>query len=237
MEEDDEKLKLIIGESKTRWEDTIISRGAHLFAKKEYQRSLECWLKVANSRAQKDLRYEEVDGQARCHYHLKQYEEAFHHATTLVALAPGDSAAWELHGTLHAELSHSLDRQLESFLRSLACDHPIFQVYFKIADIYRHLNFPHVVQYLLYRVSRRLNSSKQSFMYKTFSGKIDELKQWSESNTSTEMVSRSSFPYVETVVDLETRIFGPGFAKVASALSGSLVEEEVVEDVRDPSTM
>jgi tetratricopeptide (TPR) repeat protein len=239
MEEDDEKLKLIIGESRTRLEDTIITRGSHLFAKKDYLGSLACWKKIENMRVHsKDVRQEELDGATRCYYHLEQYDQAFVYAERLVSSAPNDSSAWNLHGLIRTKLVHPLSRQLESFLRSVTSPSPLYQVYLNIAEIYRHQNLPQIVKYLLWKISGHSRKSKLPSIYKAFETQLEILKAWTETSYTEQSNATSAFPEDTVIVELEMRFFGASLNRInAASLASSSTTDDDLADVRDPSRM
>jgi len=260
MEEDDEKLKLVIGESKSRYEDTLICRAAHLFAKKEFQKSLVVWQKIESLRAHpKEARYEEIDGCARCFFHLEQYREAYEYVNRLVSLASNDAAAWLLRSQIELKLPSDLDPNVNqsnvvddigvvtvqvhnavtSLLRSLLCPSPLLQAYISLAHLYRSFNSPLVVQFLVFRAHVHIRKSKRAEMYAAFLFELSELEKWFDGFVPREVVEigiKSVFKQDSVVMELETRYFGEGFERVCQAASIPPSEEEL-PDIRDPSRM
>lgn len=266
MEEDDEKLKLTIGESKSRYEDTLITRGAHLFAKKDYQKSLAVWQKIESLREHaKDVRYEELDGCARCYYHLCMYSDAHIYVERLVSLASNDGTAWLLRSQIEEKLGSSTgsisgesstDQEAEiavslahkrasmvSLLRSLLCPSPPLQAYLSLAQVYRTLQSPHVVKFLTFRAHGYIKRSRRPEMQTSFLAQLADLDAWSNGfslGDSADIEISNAYAQDAAVVDLERRLFGEKFERVRAQLTGVAPvsqSEEDIPDVRDPSRM
>lgn len=243
MEEDDEKLKEVIGESRARLEDTILTRAAHYFIKKDYESSLRCWSKLDKLRNKpNELRYEDVDGACRCLYHLKRFEESLTYADKLVRIVPNDATAWNLRALVLLELNRIPDA-LTSFLTSILCPVPVYRSYIDAAEIYKSLELVQAVKFLLRRFSRSAKRSKLPGVASPLESRFEALRVWSESyalsSTNSDAEGRDhSFPENTALVELEGRVFGSGFSALASRFTEEIddVEPESSE-VRDPSRM
>lgn len=241
METNDDKLRLLIGESKTRFEDTIITRGSHLFLMKDYQGSLECWLKIEKMRyVPKDVRFEELDGATRCYYQLKQFEAALAYSERSVSVAPNESSAWLLQGLIKTELNLPVSRRMESFLRAITCPSPVFEGYLNLAEAYLTLNAHSIVKYLLFKMDLHSKKTKFPTMYQSFQPRLDHLKQCLETLTTDSDSIKHVFESDTVLVELENRAFGTSFARILQidhAASSSHTTDDDISEVRDPSRM
>lgn len=243
MEEDDAKLKLLIGESKSRLEDTIITRGAYLYRQKNYHASLACWKKLEAMRGSpKDARYEELDGLARCYLHLEDLHLAQQNSERLVLVAPSDSAAWELHGRILEKLAQPLSTYGKSFLRSMASPSPVFQVYLHLASAYQTAGNVPVVKYLIYKAKSHMRGTRLLSNYNRILPNLEALEEWVQSN----IVDGDESAHLKRIVEdaegqeLESRLFGPNFSRVVDLLNSdslSNLEDSGTDDVKDPSKM
>ena len=263
MEEDDAKMKLMIGESKSRYEDTLVTRGAHLFSKKDYQKSLAVWQKIESLREHaKDVRYEELDGCARCYYHLREYNDAHIYVERLLSLASNDGAAWLLRSQIESKLaSHGVktrasspgeDKEKESeahlrasmtsLLRAMLCPSPPLQAFLSLAQVYRSHNSPYVVKFLVFRAQGNIRRSKRRDMQTSFVEELASLEHWSNGFSSidtSEITIENAYEHDMIVVDLERRLFGEKFERVRVLATGVTVpqSEDDISEVRDPSRM
>jgi tetratricopeptide (TPR) repeat protein len=240
LEEDDDKLRLMIGESKTRFEDTIITRGSYLFLKKDYKGSLACWLKIENLREKaKDVRFEELDGATRCYFHMERYEDALIYSERAVATAPNESSGWNLQGLIRTKLGQPIARRLESFLHSACCPSPLFEAYLNLAELYFTQNAHQIVKFLLFKMASHSRKTKLPSMYHTYDLRINSLKQWIEASASNSLPPTHIFETDERVLDLESRLFGASFSRLheASLTTSSSTTDDDISDVRDPSRM
>lgn len=234
----------MIGDSKARLEDTILTRAAHYFIKKDYESSLACWQKLDKMRSKpKEPRYEDLDGAIRCLYNLKRYEEAAEYADKLIASAPSDAAAWNLHGLVMTELGRTPDA-LMSHLQAIACKVPAYRAYIDAAEIYKALGFVQAVQFLLRRYGFNVRRSKlPGASTSPLALRFESLRVWSESSEALETVPDAnerhhSFPSNQELVDLETRIFGNTLSTLSQRFADETDElEPETTEVRDPSRM
>lgn len=234
----------MIGDSKARLEDTILTRAAHYFSKKDYESSLVCWQKLDKMRSKpKEPRYEDLDGACRCLYHLKRYDEAAQYAEKLIASAPTDAAAWNLRGLVMTELGRTPDA-LMSYLQAIACPIAAYRSYIDAAEIYKALGFVQAVQFLLRRYGRNARWSKlPGASTSPLALRFEALRVWSDSAEAREAVRDASerhysFPSVQELVDLETRVFGNPLSTLSQRFADDTEElEPESAEVRDPNRM
>lgn len=248
MEEDDEKLRLIIGVSRTRLEDTVATRAAHYFLRREYESSLRAWQKLESMKSRpKDVTYETLDGASRCLLNLNRYEEALAYAQRLVTSAPTDGSAWTLHGTILRKKGDD-SGAIVSYLKALSGPHPPRLALLELAELYKSLGEPWAVKFLLRRLSGHSHGSKlPSSRAAVLGERIAALESWAESSAREKaagLSEDSSAPSQSEEVggsaraELEVRFFGCPIVQLSLNYSEQTQKEELdTSDIRDPSQM